>query len=719
MRRFLFFALLAIILVFSLPLYAAADEAGITEEEALERAKAIIPQSFLEKEEDFEIEIYDEEGSDLPAHWAIYWSDRSSDSYFEIAINAKDGSLTYFLLNVDEETLVVPKRLLTRQEAQEIAYGFACRQQPHKMRGAALNNHYLYMDTELNRKYSFAWEGSVGGIPVVDNFIGVEVDAASGMVTGFVCSWQDVPPASSAAPMDIEEFTQKVLDNADIVPFYYALPSTDGVKAALTYTLGCPWGQYFDALTGEPVDLRGNKVSWEEVTLFSGSVPKNDPQQQTALSGYGRKISFEEGKTIAGDFFEKMGLRGIMDEGMISQNIQNGRTEELWSFGLDQTIEEGEDWSLVSVVIKAANGRIMGYSRDYFDFSEFSEERESPPPKDISFDKALKTAREFLSIIGIQENNYVLVPQAATDYSSAADVYRFMWYRLVNGVPTDDIMAMEVSRSRGIVTFFAEAASPFTSFESTEGIISKAEAEAAVKEAKPFQLAYLVPLSEEGNSAPALVYRESYFGETVDAHSGEVIQSHCWVEEMDAYYEQLQNNWAEAPLTLLSETGMLPLPQDLEPNQTVKRREALRIMELVTAEDYPQPDDHSPFLDVAESDPDLLAIIHAVKNGIIKSGGNLNPDAPLTREELAVWVINAMGYKEVAESPVSMNVKSKDASKISKNKINHVALAQAYKLMNNDGKGNFRPQDPVTWGELATTIIRAFPKFDINYGLGL
>jgi len=705
LRKTLLFHFCITFLFLVLPLSAGASNGLVSQDEALEKTKEIFPALAGARDTDIDFELFSDDSG--RSQWSVLWIDPDSESYADVVINAEDGTLTYCDLFKEEKTLSVPEKFITRQEAQALAYSFACRHQPKRMESAVLDEDYFDRTFQLDRKYSFTWRHEAAGIPVEGNTITVHVDAATGSVTGFECFWKDISYLPPNNAMDIGEFSSRAVEQLGVFPFYAALPSpSGGLEAKLCYTVDSA-NHYFDAETGKPLDNSGKDLSWEEAKLvFTGLTPEQKPNQQVTLSGYGRRISFEEAEKAAGAFFEKMGLQGTLEPLGITSNAQPGcGPEELWNYALTPP-DESQEPSFVYLSIKAFNGRIAGYDRIFYGGYEDSNHKE------ITLDEALHTARIFLGAAGIHEQDYFLMPQQATDYNGTDDVYRFWWCRKINGIPSEDFLGIEVSRIYNEVSFFSESFNSLSSFQSVEGLLPPEQAAAKFKEIKPFELIYIWPEGSDNTGPPILAYRVDSKRFRIEAKSGELLDPGLsfWGSMLAGYDHNLRSHWARAPLTLLSETGRLPFPWLFQANTTVKKREALRIMELVTSKASPKLTDLSPFADMPESDRDVLYAIHAVKNDILKPGGNFGPDTSLTREDLAVWIINAMGYKEVADSPVSMNVRSKDASKISKDKTNHVALAQGFRLMNNDKNGNFRPKDPVTWAELAVTIMRAFPR---------
>lgn len=96
----------------------------------------------------------------------------------------------------------------------------------------------------------------------------------------------------------------------------------------------------------------------------------------------------------------------------------------------------------------------------------------------------------------------------------------------------------------------------------------------------------------------------------------------------------------------------------------------------------------------------------AVAHGVVPEGGPFRPQASITREEMAVMLINALGYHYLAESMESASVPFTDVH------TNKGAICVAYELGLVSGKTNtmFSPSGTALREEAASTLVRTQEK---------
>jgi len=94
-------------------------------------------------------------------------------------------------------------------------------------------------------------------------------------------------------------------------------------------------------------------------------------------------------------------------------------------------------------------------------------------------------------------------------------------------------------------------------------------------------------------------------------------------------------------------------------------------------------------------------IQQAIEKGIISNQGKFNPDQQISREEMAVWLVNCLGYQDIARMKNQISVPFQDISQISDDKLNYVGLVSGLGLMDANAEQKFRPNDPLTLAEMA------------------
>lgn len=176
----------------------------------------------------------------------------------------------------------------------------------------------------------------------------------------------------------------------------------------------------------------------------------------------------------------------------------------------------------------------------------------------------------------------------------------------------------------------------------------------------------------------------------------------------------------EKPETLyyFKETGgvVCKVLGELRPDRTITRGEYATIVARALdmgARAYGS----SPFSDVKPSDwfgPNVLRLVAA---GIIDPadyGDKLNPNGPITREEIAVWMVRAAEAAGVRVEPASVSFRDFDPN--SKH-APYVAKAVGAGFLKGYPDGSFRPERTANRAEAAVMLVRLLKKMPLFEGL--
>ncbi|MGI6255810.1 MAG: S-layer homology domain-containing protein [Acutalibacter sp.] len=114
----------------------------------------------------------------------------------------------------------------------------------------------------------------------------------------------------------------------------------------------------------------------------------------------------------------------------------------------------------------------------------------------------------------------------------------------------------------------------------------------------------------------------------------------------------------------------------------------------------------SPFPDVADNDYGVVSIkyLYDQKITVGDSEGNFNPNANITRQEVAIMLAKAFGATGTTDTVFT------DDAKIASWAKDYVYAAKAAGLMNGDTAGTFRPNDSFTRAEAASAMVNAIDK---------
>jgi len=689
-----------------------------TKEEALARAQELFPDLV---HNDFEVENSPETEAKMgiktpyfETTWFLHGEAADKKGYINIQLS-EDGLLNSFSYYPNKAPDTNFQQLLSREEAQKIAYDFACKYYPDEMASMVPDtDQFEYAnDSHLNLGYTFGWTRVINNVPAPGSGIGVVVDALTGQVTDFDSSWYPAIPAPEKT-VSMEELSRRIIDQVGL-HLYYSLDNSEGLPTAKLRYAPNTYQNVFDALSGSPSDFFGGKITWAQSKTFNRRfTPVPAPEQRVAVSLPGKRKTFKEGEAIAAAFLKQFGYEGKLHKAGWRRSDDPPYPEEIWHYRLDH--DYNSPWEDVEVSVETTYGKVVSFSR------KLKEDQSKASGLRLSRGEAQKLAIEFLTDIGENVSNMVL-QQDPTNllYSlhfQKRNYYHFRWVRLVNGIPFyEDLIRVVVSQETGDILEYERNIPKVAIFESTIGILSPEEAAAVWTAANPFELNYGVtgnPLKEQLKLS--LVYRLKSI--SIDAHTGKIIENTFPEKRLGPYLAKIKGHWAEIPLGLLAQTGELPAPEDFDPDNTVTRREYLRILELAgyVGEKYEEVGLYSPFSDVSVNDLDIWAILHAVWCGIIKTGGNLRPDEPLTREEAVVWLINLIenvqGTIPTGKTSTPSNLKFTDVQSISEGKKGPIAVAADLNLIGADQNQSFRPQALITWAELATMVTRAIPMLE-------
>lgn len=219
-------------------------------------------------------------------------------------------------------------------------------------------------------------------------------------------------------------------------------------------------------------------------------------------------------------------------------------------------------------------------------------------------------------------------------------------------------------------------------------------------------------------SQPGLAYETKYMvtipGNTVRSTGGGVYNretSWRFTTAQEIVFNDLpKTHWVHNVIYKLCRLGMINEYPDntFRPDENMTRAEFIRILigalgitELIS--------DPPAFEDVQRSAWYYGFVQAAVKAGLVFGyEGRLDPDSPITRQEMAVMLVNALKGKNTAGADENLNFT--DAEQIAPWFREHVMIAVAEGLMLGYPDGTFRPESSLTRAEAFAAILRLLEK---------
>lgn len=162
----------------------------------------------------------------------------------------------------------------------------------------------------------------------------------------------------------------------------------------------------------------------------------------------------------------------------------------------------------------------------------------------------------------------------------------------------------------------------------------------------------------------------------------------------DGMKAELQGHWAQQEIAAMVESGIVNgvSADSLGLSQTTTRAEFTAL--LVRAMGLPQTGYQGEFADVAASDWYAGVFAAAKEKGLVQgSGGNANPNALITREEMACMLVRAYELKTASAGTAGGDNSFTDAADISDWARAAVAQAKELGLLSGMGNGAFAPKE--------------------------
>lgn len=337
---------------------------------------------------------------------------------------------------------------------------------------------------------------------------------------------------------------------------------------------------------------------------------------------------------------------------------------------------------------------------------------ETKSGKTITREKALEQAVKYLKEFAPSYLHNYAMPIEETYFEDERGVYYFNFPRVVNGIlVSGDQIFVTVSQDGSLLGFNVNY-QDIENWPSNKEIISKDEAAAEFMKELSLDLHY----AKNGHAATDnhydLVYTPVFKDGTVnflDANTGK------WdsIVGMEGETQVVSHPWAEDELNFLINAGILKVEDvnTFNADAQVTKGDAIEVimksLNRFYEGHYPGQENMSQsFENIGPEHPLYQVIERAVEMGILDTENpNFPQDKQLTREELAVWYIRAMGLESAAKDSSIYQLEFADVNNIQAEYIGYVALANSLGLLIGNNH-HFYPDRGVTYAELAVSIFR-------------
>lgn len=681
-------------------------DTGISSTKALEIILAAFPDLNLEggKINSFLVETPNR-------HWSITLKPQGENDYsnacgFTASVVADTGEILSFRRIGKLE--VSNAKVVTKQEARQIAEDLARRLLPEKFQNTEYINPSpnLLLNKELIDRYQFGWARTVNGITVENQGIEITVDALSGNIIEFGCQWQaDLVLTETTGVISAEELSQKLMREVGLVLNYDRYPdsSAQNSRALLAYRINCTDPIIMDASTGNFLDSKGQTLNLKDLKEY-GDIPAAPDGNKSGIitepAAAGPFTDLEKARKI----FRALGYAGEVAQMKDELVGPTGPGESYIYYIRDESGSPSN-----SNFLRIRNDPSTGISINLNNIDKNPQEGQP-----VSREEALKKAWQFIRQAEPELAGHLVLAKELPLKFVIRRGHSFNFHRIENGIPVQfNGISLELDEDGSINNYIRGWY--HTTFPSSDIKVSSEEAARIWLKNNPFKLKYVLRSVDTPfikGSKYLLVYttENPRLNLYIDAYTGEVFFSDHGVTMRpgNAPRYDFADSWAVSQLDLLANSEMLPAPGQFSPSFTVTRREGLRLLiatkksELVGVSSFWM----NPFQDIKIDDPDYRIIQYAASEGIIEKEENFRPDDVLTRADLAAWMVNFMGHKDVTMMTNKVTSSFQDLDPLSLMMQNYIGAANEFGLMSGDGSGNFRPTDGVTWEELSTAVLK-------------
>ncbi|MEW6458419.1 MAG: YcdB/YcdC domain-containing protein [Bacillota bacterium] len=632
-----------------------------------------------------------------------------SSGYYA-TVDADTGEILNFSLQ--PYSLMDPgeaKGVISHEEARRTAEKLARQLQPERFGQMKLSDdtRYRYYSPDfLDISYHFAWKRVHNGVDVDHDGLGITVDALTGRVLQYHYNWQpDIGFPRPGPVVDAATLPEKIAAEVGMVPVYtvpgdgrpFAVP-----QLRLVYRLNSQYAHTVDARTGGLLDYLGRPLPPDRWKMYPDTSHIRGVANPPAPSG--QPVSSATALEAAQRFLDVIGVSGKMERsGSGSSGGPLGR-QEYWYYGV--VSETGA--SLGSVGIDMYTGKVVSFDRG----GRF-EHQPAPVAEAVNREQALRQAWDLVRKVNPEYAGNVVATADGRYWTPDEDGHSVRFTRVVNGIvfPTDGIDVI-LSAAGDLLEYRCEWHR--LDFPAAGKIITPEEAVRKWMENAVYEPVYSLIRGADGRPTTGeaqLIYRLNLIADSVDAVTGAPV-SFGGIDRRTGNGYDFSGSWAAQPLQLLADSGLLPAPDQFAPAAPVTRRDAIRVLVAAAGPYYGGQDGpiQPSFPDVPAGDPHFGVIETAVTLNIVSKGAAFHPDRPVTRKELAAWLVNAVGYGEVTRISNQISTPFNDVSALLLRDRNYIGLANGLGFMHGDGAGTFRPADEVTWEELAAAVVKALPR---------
>ncbi|TEB07782.1 Endo-1,4-beta-xylanase A precursor [Pelotomaculum schinkii] len=705
----------------------AGQQAAVSLEQAIKIARGAFPVPA-----DFDKFTNGFEQSEQGSFWELHWNrSAKTGGYFDVRVNAQTGeiwSMSQWNPSLDGSGYQgLPA--YSREQAQGIAAALAERLQPSRFQETRLQAGRDYFPPLLSQtrsqvEYSYRFARVVNGFPYLENSINVTVNGDTGEVTGFNLNWDDAasfPDPSGSISKPAAEQIFRTQASPQLYYFRPRIPGGSEVPIKLVYCLPDQRSQLLiDALTGKILDNGNYYVLYDgaggagmmKMPSTAREEYQLNPVEVSAVEGAKNLLTQDAALSKA-----KAAVNVTGEYALRSSRIEQDylfTDQKTWHFSWEAGTEPDRKWLDISV--DAASGELVSFNLNesyIWDRLGTTEPKFSEADARTVAESFIKEAQpEKWGQVVFKDAQPVMGPYLSEKQLPGA--YTFVWSRVArDGIQfPDNGFTVDVNAVTGQITGFRMNWYD-VDFPDPQGVMDADAAAGVFLREAPLTEAYLGLWPEDrwkGSTVKAEIYLTYHLNNQnftmLDAFSGQPLNSEGEAVEAPSEgsgFTDLAGSPAREAVEMLADAGIISAAGGLfRPNDAVTQAELIAM--LVKAGTYSEGGVRP--LSTGNNEAWYQPYYEqAVQLGILQKGEQPDPDAPVTRIFMARWSIHAIGLYRVARLSDIYVLDFQDAAEIPEHLRGHAAISVAMGLLE-PREGYFRPQDHVSRGEAAITLVK-------------
>jgi len=702
---------------------AAPLKAKISKEAALAKLKAAvpIPAGFKLTNTSFNTDAWiNENGS-----WQFNFEKNSNNqvySYLSGTVDAGTGRLIGFNIytNDPDKPAVYPPKL-DHAAAKKLAFDLLSKMNP----GEAASTVYDSSQDETfipplkgEVSYNFRFDRAVDGVRYPTDGITFTIDG-TGALTGYQFMWHNSAKFEPMKPVIAAADALSAYKKVSKPYLLYTLTQGKKAKVALAYHLDA---YPLDAVTGKPVASGGSLADLKPLTA----------KPLAAMPARGQDLTEEKAADIARKVLS-IPASAVVENSNYNERVMgydNGQLLSAWQVTFRSGNAGDKNMVRYNASVNADNGDLLSFNVDSptswqpLTAEEIAKKLDDAKLKKAAEDFILKALPQYSNQLALLENNDAMyLAKAAMDptANNSRSVY-YNFRRVVNGIPTEmDYVNVSVDRVKGTILNYWGTLSPIDYPSVKPAVIDADKAldllltpyrmelqyqdapptdySLAWKDRKPAKLVYMPIVQIYDN-----LYLDAQTGQWTNRETGEVTQ----VGKMVAV--DIAGHPAQKELQLLIDYKALDVKDGkVNPEQIVTRGEFIKMLMIALGNGGYNPyylaGRANSYKDVLATSAYFPYVEAAVDAGILdRSTDTLNPDASMTREEMAGLLVRALGFDKLAAKSELFKLDIKDADQVKLK--GQAAIVLALGIMDKAADGSFQPAADVTRAQAAVTFYK-------------